>query len=118
MRGCGGGGSQLPADGPHQPASPRGLRRVVAAEFPSKNPFLDNQGRLLEGLKPLKEPAGRTRFLSSEEIERLLAASEFEGATLLLTKGYLRSFLVAGLVTGMRRDEILSLTRRSLDLNN
>src|SRR5207245_3848179 len=77
-----------------------------------------NQGRLLEGLKPLKEPAGRTRFLSLDEIERLLTACDFESSGAVLTKGYLRSFVVVALNTGMRRNEILSLSRRSIDWTN
>ena len=35
------------------------LRRAVAWEYLSRNPFLDNQGGLVESLKPLKEPAAR-----------------------------------------------------------
>ena len=83
------------------------MRRAVAWEYLSRNPFLDNQGCLLEGLKPLREPAGRTRFLSIEEIERLLAACDFELSGAILTKGYLRSFVIVALNTGMRRNEIL-----------
>jgi integrase len=94
------------------------LRRAVAWEYLSRNPFLDNQGRLLEGLRPLKEPAGRTRFLSLDEIEHLLAACDFESSSAPLTKGYLRSFVVVALNTGMRRNEILSLSRRSIDWSN
>jgi integrase len=94
------------------------LRRAVAWEFLSRNPFLDNQGRLLEGLRPLREPAGRTRFLSLEEIDRSLAVCDFEAATSTLTRGYLRVFVVVALNTGMRRNEILSLSRRSVDWTN
>lgn len=94
------------------------LRRAVAWEFLSRNPFLDSQGRLLEGLRPLKEPAGRTRFLSLEEIERVLTACDFEAATSTLAKGYLCAFVVVALNTGMRRNEILSLSRRSIDWTN
>jgi integrase len=61
------------------------LRRAVAWEFLSRNPFLDNQGRLLEGLRPLKEPPGRTRFLAQDEIERLLAASDFDSSASVST---------------------------------
>ena len=94
------------------------LRRSVAWEYLSRNPFLDNQGRLLEGLRPLREPAGRTRFLGLEEIERLLTACDFGSSNAALTKGYLRSFVVVALNTGMRRNEILSLSRRSIDWTN
>ena len=64
------------------------------------------------GLKPLREPSGRTRFLSLEEIERLLAACEDSISPCL------RSFVVVALNTGMRRNEILELTRRSVDWAN
>ena len=94
------------------------LRRAVAWEFLRRNPFVDNQGRVVEGLKPLREPPGRTRFLTGEEIERLLAASKFEGAPSPLTRGYLRAFILVALNTGMRRNEILSLTRHSVDWTN
>jgi integrase len=94
------------------------LRRAVAWEFLGRNPFLDNQGRLVEGLKPLKEPAGRTRFLSLEEVDRLLAACDFEASPSELTKGYLRAFIMVALNTGMRRNEVLSLTKRSVDWTN
>lgn len=94
------------------------LRRAAAWEFLGRNPFLDNQGRLVEGLRPLKEPAGRTRFLSLDEVDRLLAACDFEASPAELTKGYLRSFIVVALNTGMRRNEILSLSRRSIDWSN
>jgi integrase len=81
-------------------------------------PFLDNQGGLVESLKPLKEPAGRTRFLSFGEIDRLLAACNFEWSNAPLTKGYLGAFVIVALNTGMRRNEILSLSQRSIDWTN
>ena len=49
------------------------MRRAVIWEYLSRNPFLDSQGGMLAGLKALREPAGRTRFLSLDEIDRLLA---------------------------------------------
>jgi integrase len=66
----------------------------------------------VDGLKPLREPSGRTRFLSLEEIERLLAACEDSLSPCL------RSFVVVALNTGMRRNEILGLTRKSVDWAN
>lgn len=81
------------------------LKRAVAWEYLSANPAA--------GIKALKEPSGRTRFLNLEEIERLLAACD--RAQL---RHYLRPFVVVALNTGMRRNEILGLTRRSIDWGN
>jgi integrase len=86
------------------------MRRAVTWEYLSRNPFLDSQGGVLSGLKALREPGGRTRFLNLDEIDRLLAACE---PTL-----YLKAFAIVALNTGMRRNEILSLTRRSIDWQN
>jgi integrase len=94
------------------------LRRAVGWEYLSRNPFLDAQGEPLQGLKPLREPPGRVRFLSHEEIDRLLAACEFEDARSELARGYLRAFILVALNTGMRRNEILALSRRQLDWQN
>jgi Phage integrase family len=88
------------------------LRRAVESEYLSRNPFLDGQDRPLAGLRALKEPAGRTRFLSVEEIERLLVACEISDSP------YLRPFVVVAINSGMRRNEILSLNRHSVDLAN
>jgi integrase len=81
------------------------LRRAVAWEYLSTNPAAD--------IKALKEPSGRTRFLSLEEIDRLLAACERSQH-----RHYLRPFVMVALNTGMRRNEILGLTRRSVDWSN
>jgi integrase len=83
------------------------MRRAVVWEYLSRNPFLDSQGGTLPGLKALREPTGRTRFLSLDEIDRLLAACE--------PTSYLMAFATVALNTGMRRNEILSLTRKSID---
>jgi integrase len=55
---------------------------------------------------------GRTRFLTLDEIDRLLAACEDSRSP------YLRSFVLVAINTGMRRGEILKLTRRSIDWQN
>jgi integrase len=86
------------------------LRRAVVWEYLSRNPFLDAQGGVLAGLKALREPTGRTRFLNLDEIDRLLAACE--------PIPYLKPFALVALNTGMRRNEILSLTRKSIDWQN
>jgi integrase len=85
-------------------------RRAVVWEYLSRNPFVDSQGGVLAGLKALREPTGRTRFLNLDEIDRLLAAGE--------RIPYLRAFATVALNTGMRRNEILSLARKSIDWQN
>lgn len=60
----------------------------------------------------LKEPARRTRFLSVEEIDRPLAASAASESP------YLKAFVIVALNTGMRRNEILGLTRGGIDWQN
>ena len=81
------------------------MRRAVVWEYLSRNPFLDSQGGVLTGLKALREPTGRTRFLSLDEIDRLLAACEASESV------YLKPFAIVAMNTEMRRNEILSLTR-------
>ncbi len=88
------------------------MRRAVVWEYLSRNPFLDLQGGVLSGLKALREPGGRTRFLSLDEIDRLLAACEASESV------YLKPFAIVAMNTGMRRNEILSLTRKSIDWRN
>jgi integrase len=86
------------------------MRRAVVWEYLSRNPFLDSQGGVLAGLKALREPGGRTRFLNLDEIDLLLASCE--------PIPYLKAFAAVALNTGMRRNEILSLTRKSIDWQN
>jgi integrase len=86
------------------------MRRAVVWEYLSRNPFLDPQGGVSAGLKALREPTGRTRFLNIDEIDSLLAACE--------PIPYLAAFAMIALNTGMRRNEILSLTRKSIDWQN
>ncbi len=88
------------------------MRRAVVWEFLSRNPFLDSQGGVLSSLKALREPTGRTRFLSLDEIDCLLAACEASESV------YLKPFAIVAMNTGMRRNEILSLTRKSIDWRN
>jgi integrase len=86
------------------------LKRAVLWEYLSANP--------IDCLKALKEPSGRTRFLSPEEIDQLLLACEFEDARSPLAQAYIRPFVIIALNTGMRRNEILSLVRKSVDWLN
>lgn len=88
------------------------MRRAVSWEYLSRNPFLDAQGQIKDGLRPLKEPPGRTRYLKFDEIDRLLDACAESKSP------YLRPFVVVALNTGMRRNEILSLTRGAIDWQN
>jgi len=62
--------------------------------------------RLTE-LKPLKEPDGRNRWATVDEISRLLVACE--------SAPLLKAFVLIALNTGMRLSEILGLDRRAVD---
>jgi integrase len=64
-------------------------------------------------IKKLREPEGRTRWLTSEEIDLLLAAADREPQA-----PYLRVFITVALNTGCRRNELLHLTRDSIDWVN
>jgi integrase len=63
-------------------------------------------------LKLLREPSGRTRFLSLEEIDALMVTCTTAASA------YLKPFVIVAMNTGMRRNEILSLSRRSVDFQN
>jgi integrase len=80
------------------------LVRAVFWEYLSTSP--------LAGLKLLREPAGRTRFLSLEEIDALMVTCTTAASA------YLKPFVIVAMNTGMRRNEILSLSRRSVDFQN
>jgi integrase len=77
------------------------LKRAVAWKYLARNP--------IEGWKPLKEAPGRSRFLLPDEVGRLITACEDSRSV------YLKAFVLVALNTGMRRGEVLSLTRRSID---
>jgi len=61
-----------------------------------------------KGIKELKEPPGRIRYLSPEEMERLLSACE-------RSPFYLKSIVLIALNSGMRRGEIMNLCWRNID---
>jgi integrase len=86
------------------------FKRAVMWEYLSNNP--------IAGMKDLREPAGRARFLGIEEIDQLLNAFEWEGARSPLVRHYLKPLALVAMNTGMRRNEILGLTRRSVDWSN
>ena len=58
-------------------------------------------------VKKLKEPDGRVRFLSHEEITKLLDACN----------KYFRPIVICALTTGMRRNEILDLQWKNVNMN-
>ena len=60
----------------------------------------------VRNVKKFKEPKGRERILSPEEIRRLIANAS----------DWLRPIIIVALNTGMRRNEILSLRWRNVDL--
>jgi integrase len=84
------------------------LARAVKWEFLGRNPLADAQGRPLVATP--KAPPGRTRFLTQDEIMRLLAACE--------GRSYLHAFVTVALNTGMRRNEVLSLSRSTVEFDN
>lgn len=62
----------------------------------------------MKGLKLLKEPPGRIRYLEIDEIQRLLDNAS----------PHLRSILICALNTGMRKSEILGLKWRNVNFNS
>jgi integrase len=80
------------------------LKRAVAWKYLARNP--------IDGWKPLREAPGRVRFLLPDEVTRLMAACEDSRSV------YLKAFVLVALNTGMRRGEVLSLTRKSIDRQN
>lgn len=60
-------------------------------------------------VKKMKEPPGRVRYLSKEEIARLLNACKLP---------YLKTIVQIALNTGMRKGEILNLSWKQIDLEN
>ncbi|MBI3245885.1 MAG: tyrosine-type recombinase/integrase [Deltaproteobacteria bacterium] len=81
-----------------------------------------------KGVKELKEPPGRIRYLTAEEYEQLLRALDPDtlrenpynaGRELSpLLNIYLRPIVLVALHSGLRRSEILSLRRQNIDWQN
>jgi integrase len=61
-----------------------------------------------KGVRLLKEPPGRLRYLNPEEIERLVSACA----------SHIRPIVITALNTGMRKSEILNLRWQEIDLVN
>jgi integrase len=78
-----------------------------------------------KGIKELKEPPGRIRYLSHEEMEKLLAACDPQslrenpnnaGRPLSpLVNVYLKPIVLIAIHSGMRRGEILGLRRKDIN---
>ena len=58
-----------------------------------------------------KRPSGRVRFLSGEELARLMAACDEVGHQ------YIKTIVIVAVATGMRRGEILGLTWGAVDFD-
>lgn len=69
----------------------------------------DGTLRVVRKVKMLKEPAGRLRYLSPEEVRNLLAQCR---------NPQLKAIVIMAINTGMRRGEILDLKWESVDLRN
>jgi len=64
--------------------------------------------RTIRKVKQMKEPPGRLRYLTGEEVQRLLATCQ----------EHLRPIVIMALNTGMRRGEILKLKWEDVNLRN
>jgi integrase len=69
----------------------------------------DDTLKIARRVKMLREPAGRLRYLTPEEVRRLLAECK---------TSRLRAVVTVALNTGMRRGEILGMTWDNVDLRN
>ncbi len=79
-----------------------------------------------KGVKELREPAGRVRYLEPEEYQKLLEACSLEALLAERRYGkrkfskllsvYLRPIVELAANTGMRRGELMSLRRKDIDM--
>jgi integrase len=75
--------------------------RILAKVLIKANP--------LKGMKGVKEPKGRIRYLKADERERLLKA--------LTTPSYLWSIALVAILTGLRRGNIVDLQWSQIDFD-
>jgi integrase len=79
------------------------LRKAVEWHYLKINP--------MAGVKPLEEPPGRLRYLEPEEIDTLYGAVEDLAS-------WLKPIVQVALLTGMRRNEILTLRWNHVNLRD
>ena len=88
----------------------RMMKCAVTWKYLARNPLADGQGTPL--VKKLKEPPGRIRWFTEDEITRLLDACDHS------RNSGLRAFVMLALNTGCRRNELLNLTRHDVNFSN
>lgn len=86
------------------------MGKAVEKRLLSRSPFRDEHGESVKSLRPLREPDGRVRYLNADELDRLLTQVDRDL--------YLRVFTLVDLNTGMRRGEIVGLSRTTVDWEN
>ncbi len=98
----------------HKPFSPATVNRYIAALSHAFSMAVNEWGWLeyspIRKVKKPKESRGRVRFLSDDERIRLLESCKTHSNT------YLYTVVVLALSTGMRKNEIMSLTWDDVDL--
>lgn len=74
--------------------------------------YIEKNDNPFSGVKKFKEPNGRTRYLSQDEITRLLRECKRSESK------HLYNVVCFALATGMRYGEIMGLKRENIDLEN
>ncbi|HEY4865888.1 MAG TPA: tyrosine-type recombinase/integrase [Candidatus Dormibacteraeota bacterium] len=108
---AGGGGGTGRAGSPARPRPPS--RLLCAASTAGPAPKACARTTPARGIRPpRREPYARARGLNAEEVARLLEAIPEDSAAELR----LRALVLAYLLTGRRRSEVLNLRWRDLDM--